>query len=66
MLTNLKGFGRRFPGYGRAAVHGRAGRPCRRCGSRIMLKSQGPLARATYYCERCQSNFNLKKAAPFS
>jgi endonuclease-8 len=55
MLANVKGNGRRFPAYGRAAVHGRAGRPCRRCGSRVRVKAQGEHARATYYCERCQA-----------
>ncbi|TMF16669.1 MAG: DNA glycosylase, partial [Chloroflexi bacterium] len=45
---------RTFPGYGPAAVHGRGGRPCRRCGTRIKVRSQGELARLTYWCPACQ------------
>jgi endonuclease VIII len=35
-------------------VYGRAGRPCRRCGTTIRSGRQGDLARLTYWCERCQ------------
>jgi endonuclease-8 len=35
-------------------VYGRAGRPCRRCGTRIETRRQGDLARTTYWCPRCQ------------
>lgn len=35
-------------------VYGRAGDPCRRCGTRIEMKKQGPHARSTYWCPRCQ------------
>jgi endonuclease VIII len=35
-------------------VYGRAGRPCRRCGTRIETRRQGELARSTYWCPRCQ------------
>ena len=35
-------------------VYGRAGRPCRRCGTRIEVGRQGELARLTYWCPRCQ------------
>jgi formamidopyrimidine-DNA glycosylase len=35
-----------------AAVYGRAGQPCRRCGAPIRLMHQGQ--RATYFCARCQ------------
>jgi endonuclease-8 len=37
-------------------VYGRAGRPCRRCGSTIQQAEQGraPYARVTYWCPRCQ------------
>jgi endonuclease-8 len=38
----------------RHAVHGRAGRPCPRCGSPIRLRAQGELARTTYWCPTCQ------------
>jgi len=35
-------------------VYGRAGKPCRRCGTLIAMRKQGPFARSTYWCERCQ------------
>ncbi|MDR0458804.1 MAG: bifunctional DNA-formamidopyrimidine glycosylase/DNA-(apurinic or apyrimidinic site) lyase [Burkholderiaceae bacterium] len=35
-----------------AAVYGRAGQPCRRCGAPIRLMRQGQ--RSTYFCARCQ------------
>lgn len=40
----------------RTWVHGRAGRPCRRCGSRIELEMFGRSGRqrATYWCPHCQ------------
>jgi endonuclease VIII len=36
------------------AVYGRAGRPCRRCGTPIRARRQGDLARTTYWCPTCQ------------
>jgi endonuclease-8 len=38
-------------------VHGRAGRPCRRCGTPVRSAGQGrdPEGRVTYWCPRCQS-----------
>lgn len=39
---------------GRLWVYGRAGQPCRRCGTPITRSKQGPEARSTYWCERCQ------------
>ena len=36
-------------------VYGRAGKPCRRCGTLISRLKQGPHARSTYWCERCQA-----------
>ena len=55
MRSNLAGgWGRRFPGYGKAAVHGRGGRPCPRCGTRIKVRAQGEQARMTYWCPTCQ------------
>ena len=55
MRANLKGGGpRRFPGYGKEAVHRRAGRPCPRCGTRIQIRAQGEHARLTYWCPACQ------------
>jgi endonuclease-8 len=37
-------------------VYGRAGRPCRRCGTRIERAAQGPETRerVTFWCPRCQ------------
>ncbi len=36
------------------AVYGRAGRPCRRCGTLIAARRQGEAARTVYWCPRCQ------------
>lgn len=35
-------------------VYGRSGQPCRRCGTAIEYRKQGPDARGTYWCPRCQ------------
>lgn len=35
-------------------VYGRAGEPCRRCGERIRRRIQGPDARVTFWCPKCQ------------
>ena len=37
-------------------VFERGGRPCRRCGTRILVAEQGtaPYARLSYWCPRCQ------------
>jgi endonuclease-8 len=35
-------------------VYDRAGRPCRRCGTRIRRRSHGELDRVTYWCPSCQ------------
>ena len=36
-------------------VYGRGGQPCRRCGTPISRRKQGPHARTTYWCEACQT-----------
>lgn len=55
MRGNLRGgWERRFPGYGRGAVHGRGHRPCPRCNTLIKVKAQGEHARTTYWCPNCQ------------
>ena len=36
-------------------VYGRKGQPCRRCGELILRCLQGPDARSTYWCPRCQA-----------
>lgn len=56
MRANLDGDrSRRFPGYGRGAVHGRGGRPCPRCGTLIKVRALGEHARLAYWCPACQS-----------
>jgi endonuclease-8 len=35
-------------------VYRRGGEPCRRCGERIRKRLQGPNARVTFWCARCQ------------
>jgi endonuclease-8 len=44
-------------------VYGRAGKPCRRCGTPIGRVRQGMNARSTYWCENCQPR--LQSGAPF-
>jgi endonuclease-8 len=39
---------------GGLGVYGRAGRPCRRCGTAIRSRRQGEHARTTYWCPSCQ------------
>jgi len=57
MRRNLDGHPRRTH-HGadgdRYFVYGREGRPCRTCEVTIAMKRQGPEARSTYYCPRCQ------------
>ena len=43
-------------------VYGRAGQPCRRCGTPISRRKQGPYARSSYWCPRCQSVPEVQKA----
>ena len=38
----------------RLYVYGRAGKPCRRCGTPVQMQPQGPHARLTYWCPACQ------------
>jgi len=35
-------------------VYGRAGRPCRKCGTPIEMRKQGSAARVTFWCPQCQ------------
>ena len=50
--------GRRTTGSGDQAarlwVYRRNGHPCRRCGTAILMRKQGPGARSTYWCPQCQ------------
>jgi endonuclease-8 len=52
------GSSRRTTPAGRVASHywvyGRSGEPCLRCGARVAMRRQNPLARSTYYCPECQ------------
>jgi endonuclease-8 len=53
-IVTYAGFRRERGEGGRHYAYGRAGRACRRCGSRILLRTQGPHARLTYWCPACQ------------
>jgi endonuclease-8 len=57
MRKNL-GTSRRTTPAGRIAspywAYNRSGEPCFRCGERIRMRRQDPLARSTYYCPECQ------------
>lgn len=52
--TGFRRTTRRADPSNRLWVYGRAGQPCRRCGTPIARAKQGPHARSTYWCERCQ------------
>ena len=55
MRANLGSFVRRFPGYGRGAVHGRRGRPCPRCLTLVRMRALGgDMPRVVYWCPSCQ------------
>ena len=56
-MTTYTGFRRttrRSDPKERLWVYGRAGDPCRKCGTPISIRAQGRDARLTYWCERCQ------------
>jgi endonuclease-8 len=53
LRANLDG-ARRATHAGALAVYGRAGRPCRRCGSRVVSQHIGEHARVTFWCPTCQ------------
>lgn len=44
-------------------VYGRVGRPCFRCGGRILRQPQGEQARVTFWCPRCQGRVQPPRAA---
>jgi endonuclease-8 len=55
-ITTYRGY-RRSAGRDAAErryVYGRARKPCRKCGTPIRVKAQGPHARLTYWCPVCQ------------
>jgi endonuclease-8 len=56
-MTTYTGFRRttrRSDPAERLWVYGRAGEPCRKCGTPISIRPQGPDARLTYWCPKCQ------------
>jgi len=53
-IVTYAGFRRERGEGGRHYAYGRAGRPCRKCGTPIRLQAQGPHARLTYWCPTCQ------------
>src|SRR5262249_14205698 len=53
-IVTYAGFRRERGEGGRHYAYGRAGRACRRCGTAIHLRTQGPHARLTYWCPACQ------------
>lgn len=53
LATGAPGPGRTGGGRG-LAVYRRAGRECVRCGTPVRARRQGPQARTTYWCPRCQ------------
>ena len=44
----------------RLYVYGRAGKACRKCGTRIEIRAQGGDARLTYWCPSCQPGNPLR------
>lgn len=57
LRRNLDGGRRRTTSSVAAArhwVYERKGEPCRRCGTPIAMRRQGPLRRSTYFCPACQ------------
>jgi len=50
----FRGTTRRADPGARLWVYGRAGDPCRKCGTPVSLRAQGRDARLTYWCEVCQ------------
>jgi endonuclease VIII len=49
---------------GRSWVYGRAGRPCRRCGSIIASVRHGRHDRTTYWCPECQGAAGEGRESP--
>lgn len=53
-IVTYAGFRRERGEGGRHYAYGRARRSCRKCGTAIEVRTQGPYARLTYWCPRCQ------------
>jgi endonuclease-8 len=68
LQANVRGGRRSTTGSGAAGgslwVYGRAGRPCRRCGTIIQSRRQGEQGRLTYWCPRCQPAVRFRTAGP--
>jgi len=54
LRANVASGGPRTTHAGGLAVYGRAGQPCRRCGTPVRRRAQGEQARSTYWCPSCQ------------
>jgi len=54
-IVTYAGFQRERGEGGRHYVYARARRACRKCGTIVELRTQGPHARLTYWCPTCQS-----------
>ena len=52
--TGVRQTTRRLDPRERLWVYGRAGDPCRKCGTPISMRAQGRDARLTYWCDKCQ------------
>jgi endonuclease-8 len=55
MRRNLGDAARAAARRGGYRVYRRAGRPCRRCGTRIAMRRHGAPPRSVYWCARCQA-----------
>ena len=55
-----------LPALNRIHVYGRAGLPCRRCGTAIRVRKQGLDARLTYWCPACQGQLLIPNQDPES
>lgn len=57
-IVTYRGVGRRTTNHASPGaslwVYGRTGQPCRKCGEPIRARKQGPDARFTFWCPRCQ------------
>jgi endonuclease VIII len=56
MHRSVRAGGGEAAGTRRDWVYRRSGRPCRRCGTVIMMARQGEQRRSTYWCPRCQAS----------
>ena len=45
-------------------IYGRAGKPCRVCGTIVRLRRQGDAGRTTYFCPACQAGPDRDRSVP--